>query len=337
MLQNNCMVNALNSRPVQTGFTPSTSARREKDVQPQDQVSLGAQVSPEQQMRQAAQRQGRAGSGGFGGEGYDPNFLGLELPMPKLMDSIKDQAAPLLADPSSSELKYTHFSVIQNKERRTPMLTAANVDGAQYNEQPRDGKWDFDRRIDTRYQTGNDAYSNNAFDRGHMVRRRDPMWGSNEVALKGSRDTFAFTNAALQHSSLNQHNWLDLENHILSLANHFDRKVTVFTGPVLKDSDPSFDNKGKMSTPTKIPMEFYKVMVWNEPGEGLKGEAFVMSQENFVKNRAGAPDRDDRLQDFTPFRVPLEKLEQMVQIDFGDIKDNPVTSAPVPMPPGGGD
>ena len=268
-------------------------------------------------------------------KGYQENFLDIPLPLPQVDEQFKDLVAPLKADSSKSELEYTHFSVVMNKVRRTAMFTACNVDGAQYNEQPRDGKWDFDPRMDRKYQLGNEAYSNNDFDKGHMVRRRDPMWGPDAHA--GSNDTFAFTNASLQHSGLNQHKWLDLENHVLSLANKYERKVTVFTGPVLKDSDPSFDNNGKMDFPTKIPLAFWKVMVWNEPGEGLKSESFVMSQEDLVSGRAKPPSSDEHVQDFAPYRIPLAKLEEITHLDFGNIIDSPTTQAPVPQPPGGGD
>jgi endonuclease G len=268
-------------------------------------------------------------------EGYDENFLGIPLPLPEIADSHKDQVAPLLSNSSKSELEYTHFSVVQNKLRRTPFFTAANVDGAQYNEVPRDGKWGYEPRIAEKYQIGSDAYGGNDIDRGHMVRRRDPMWGSDAHAA--SKDTFVYTNAALQHAALNQHEWLDLENHILNLARTYERKVSVFTGPVLKDSDPDFDNKGKMAVPTKMPMAFWKVMVWNEPGEGLKSESFVMSQEKFINGEAKPPSSEQHLSDFSPFRIPLDELEELTHLDFGNIIDSPTTQAPVPPPPGGGD
>ena len=267
--------------------------------------------------------------------GYDENFLGVSLPLPKVDDEYLDQVAPLLSDPSQSELDYTHFSIVQNKVRRTPFFTAANVDGAQYNEVPRDGKWGYEPRIAEKYQMGNDAYSGNDIDRGHMVRRRDPMWGSDAHAA--SKDTFVYTNASLQHAGLNQHKWLDLENHVLSLARSYPRKVSVFTGPVLKDSDPTFDNKGKMDVPTKMPMAFWKVMVWNEPGEGLKSESFVMSQEGLVNGHEKPPAREEHVTDFAPYRIPLAKLEEITHLDFGNIIDSPTTQPDPPSAQGGGD
>jgi endonuclease G, mitochondrial len=264
------------------------------------------------------------------GKGYDEDFLDIHLDLPQVDEAYKDQIAPLKSDPTKSELEYTHFSIVMHKMRRTPMFTAVNIDGAQYDPKKRDGKWDFDPRMDTQYQLGGEAYSGNPYDRGHMVRRRDPMWGPD--AHQASRDTFAYSNAALQQSSLNQHDWLDLENHILSLARNNKSKMTVFTGPVLKETDPSFNNRGKMSQPTQIPTAFWKVMVWNDPNEGLKSESFLMSQDNKAINQQAVQRSGDHVEDFSQFRIPLEQLEDLTHLDFGSIIDSPTTQKPIPMP-----
>ncbi len=253
-------------------------------------------------------------------EGYQADFLGVNLPLPTLDPELETKAAPLKSDPSSHELKYTHFSVIQHKERRTPLLTAVNVDGNQYVEHERDGKWVFDGRIERKYQLGNEAYANNSIDKGHMVRRRDPMWGSD--AEKGQDDTFVYTNASLQHADLNQKNWLDLENHVLNGAINAHKKVTVFTGPVLREDDPTFDNKGKIDPPTQMPRAFYKVAVEPDGKGGLQGAAYVMHQDDLV-NRQASGEQHIELTNFDQFRVTIKELEDMTHINFGDIKDAP--------------
>ena len=264
------------------------------------------------------------------GKGYDEDFLDIHLDLPEVDADYRDQVAPLKSDPTKSELKYTHFSVVMNKMRRTPIFTAVNIDGAQYNPKKRSGDWDFDPRIDSDHQLGGRAYSSNPYDRGHLIRRRDPMWGPN--ADRASKDTFAYTNASLQHASLNQHDWLDLENHILSVARRKKSKVTVFTGPILKDTDPSFDNNGRMSKPTQIPTAFWKVMVWNDPEEGLKSESFLMSQEKQATGKGVPKRREERLKDFSDFRIPLDKLEELTHLEFGDIIDSPTTQKVEIMP-----
>lgn len=293
-------------------ITPSTQLRPPTSLRPESNVET-AKSTPVTEEK-----------------GYNEDFLDVRLELPQVDAAYRDQIAPLKSDPSKSELEYTHFSVVMNKMRRMPMFTAVNIDGAQYNAQKRDGKWDFDPRMDSAYQLGNEAYSNNSFDKGHMVRRRDPMWGPN--AHEASNDTFAYTNAALQHSSLNQHEWLDLENHILALARTTQSKMTVFTGPVLKESDPSFNNNGRMSKPAQIPTAFWKVMVWNDPQEGLKSESFLLSQEGQAKRQNSHSDTEEHVSDFTKYRIPLDQLETLTHLDFGNIIDSSTTRKPVPMP-----
>ena len=255
-----------------------------------------------------------------GRKGYDPNFLGINLPLPQLDESIKHTAAPLLSDPSQIELKYNHFSVVQNKERATPMMTAVNIDGSQFQDLERKGTWVFDGRIAREHQMGNEAYSNNDFDRGHLVRRKDSQWGPD--AAGASNDTFVYTNCGLQHSDLNQKTWLDVENSVLYGAIATKEKKTVFSGPILREDDPVFDNGGGLEMPTKIPQAFWKVQVWNDPAAGLQAEAFVISQKDLINK----PGSNIPYEHMTPIqmqthRVTMEQLEQMTHIHFGGIPD----------------
>ena len=254
-------------------------------------------------------------------DGYDPNFLGVSLPMPTLSPELRKKAAPLLDDPSQIELKYTHFSVIQHAQRATPMMTAVNIDGAQFQDLERKGTWVLDGRIAPEHQMDNSAYHKNDIDRGHMVRRKDAQWGPD--ADKASNDSFVYTNSALQHADLNQKKWLDVENNVLYGAIATKEKKTVFTGPVFRDDDPSFDNGGVMKRATQIPMAFWKVEVWNEAGKGLQAEAFVVPQDEFFDDK---PDPKVPYESMTPtemktYRVTMDQLEELTDIDFGDIPD----------------
>lgn len=252
-----------------------------------------------------------------GREGYDVNFLGRTLPLPALDASIKDKAAPLLNSPDQSELKYTNFSIVMNKERRQAFYSVVNIDGGQSEDRPRDGKWAIDGRISRDHQLGNEAYSNNPIDRGHLVRRRDPIWGPK--ADQANQDTFAYTNAGLQHGNLNQKTWLDLENHIRDQAISKQMKLTVMTGPVFDDSDPSFDNRGRISPKTQIPQEFWKVVVWNDPQEGLKGSAFLQSQKDYVGRKIFQSSFES--ENMSVYQIPLEELERKTNLSFGELMD----------------
>jgi endonuclease G len=269
-------------------------------------------------------------------DGYDTNFLGTSLPLPKLDPSIRDQAAELIGKPGETELKYTSFSIVMNKERRQAFYSVVNIDGANIVDRSRDGiGWTIDGRIPRDQQLGNEAYGRNPIDRGHMVRRRDPVWGPK--ADQANADTFSYTNAGLQHGRLNQQTWLDLENYILDQAKEKDQKLTVFTGPVFADNDPEFDNRGRIDKPTKIPQEFWKMVVWNDPQEGLKGAAFIQSQKDYIGRSLFKTDFDPGA--MSVYQLPLEKLEKLTKLDFGDIVDtaqearliNEVSDAKLPV------
>lgn len=238
--------------------------------------------------------------------------------MPELSKDLSSQTARLIEKPSESELKYTHFSVVMHKMRRLPILTAVNIDGAQLKSVPRNDRWVTDDRIRREHQLGNEAYKHNDLDRGHMVRRLDPVWG--EKAKQANQDTFVYTNSALQHKNLNRKEWVALEEHILKHARTTDQKMNVFTGPVFSESDPEFDNAGRVNPPTQIPQQFWKVAVWNNEQSGLQGTAFVLSQAELIDTQ------DYRDGNFEPgrfevYQVPLEQLEKMTELNFGEIQD----------------
>ena len=95
---------------------------------------------------------------------------------------------------------------------------------------PRDRDvWRFDPRIPQTAQLGNDLYRGNNLDRGHQVRRLDPVWGEEDEALLAQEDTFHYTNACPQHKDLNQREWNDLEDYVLDNAGAHELKVSVLT------------------------------------------------------------------------------------------------------------
>jgi endonuclease G len=254
-----------------------------------------------------------------GRTGYDEYFLGVKLPMPHLAPVEYTQVAPLLDAPLKSELEYTHFSVVMNKMRRLPFYTAVNIDGSQLKTVPRQDRWLTDSRIRRDHQLGNEAYVNNDLDRGHMVRRLDPVWGKD--AELANSDTFVYTNSALQHKDLNRREWVALENHLLKHAHTTDGKMTIMTGPVFAAGDPDFDNAGRVSPPTQIPQQFWKVAIWNNPQKGLQGTAFVLSQKDMVfKSEEFDPGR------FDVYQVPLSDLERKLQMKFPKIDEAVVNS-----------
>ncbi|WP_410218022.1 DNA/RNA non-specific endonuclease [Paracoccus sp. (in: a-proteobacteria)] len=212
--------------------------------------------------------------------GYDPEFLGtgaLAVPLPGLGHW---EAAPV-QDANDRVLRYRNFSVIQSAARRLPLVTAVNIDGAQSRMLKRKGEWRLDGRLDAAHQIGNELYLRNALDRGHMVRRRDPGWGSR--AQEGEDDTFHYTNCAPQHEDLNQKDWLGLEDYILEAAETRDFRVTVLTGPVFRDTDRLLKAQpGAEDIP--IPEEFWKIAVMVDAKTGqLSATGYVLSQGRMIR------------------------------------------------------
>lgn len=222
-----------------------------------------------------------------------------------------------LDDPGNPELTYRNFSVVMHKERRQALFTAVNIDGSSLKSPSRDGlEWTIDTRIPRDQQLGNEAYLHNPIDRGHLVKRLDPVWG--EHSDQANADSFAYTNSGLQHAMLNQREWAKLENHVLRHADAHDQKMTVMTGPVFQDSDRRFDNKGKMETPVQVPEAFWKMAVWNDPDEGLKAVAFVLSQKDLL-DQSGIFKTDLEPGRFRIYQVPIDDLSRLTDLDFGDL------------------
>jgi endonuclease G len=200
--------------------------------------------------------------------GYVPTFLPVPVPLPFAVDG---------AD--TTVLDYVHFSVVFQPSRRLAKATGVNIDGASLVDVPRGDDWHYDVRVPERDQVGNDVYARNDLDRGHLVRRRDPVWGDRAEALAANEATFAFTNAAPQAAPFNQGPilWLGLEDHVLGYAQAQQSRISVFTGAVLAADDPEYRG-------VRVPRLFWKIAAWTgASGEGggasaLRAAGFVLDQ-----------------------------------------------------------
>lgn len=215
-------------------------------------------------------------------DGYDASFLGPDVPMPKLNGWAQKVAKP---KGGGVALDYRHFSVVVSAERKLPLVTAVNIDGKKARRVFRDDdRWFVDLRIDEEQQLGNEIYRSNDLDRGHMVRRLDPVWGSEAEAAEANADTFHYVNAAPQHKDLNRRVWNDLEDYILDSAKAMDLKMSVFTGPVLRKGDRMYRNL------VQLPQEFWKVaVIINRETEELLAAGYVLSHGEMIKDITEAP------------------------------------------------
>jgi endonuclease G len=240
-------------------------------------------------------------------EGYDPNFLGAEhlLELPKLTPQFQSKVAKLKE--GGEVLTYHHFSIVMNAERRLAFYTAVNVDGRQLKRVERDrDKWYFDPRLDKRFQAGPELYANNPLDRGHLVRRLDPCWGS--VAVAANEDTFHFTNCSPQHSKLNQHDWLEVENYVLNTADNADVRISVFTGPVFREDDMLYREY-------LLPADFWKIVAFVNKNGQLRATAYLRSQKNYLESLEFFDD------EYKTWQVPVAQVEALIGLSFGIPQD----------------
>jgi len=229
-------------------------------------------------------------------DGYDPDFLGIPLPLPSPATT-------------TTRLDYPRFSVLLDERRRFAAVTAVVIDGATLREQPRTGEWRLDPRVPDEAQAGPEVYSRNDLDRGHLVRRRDPGWGSADEAQDATEATFFYTNAAPQAAGFNQSKelWLGLEDHVLAYAETTDQRLAVFTAPVLGEDDPPYRG-------IRVPLRFWKIAAWHT-GDALAAAGFILDQSDLVDTQQGLT--VPPLGAFRTFQAPIADIAAEAGIDVG--------------------
>jgi endonuclease G len=257
--------------------------------------------------------------------GFDPTFLGIDVPVPALA-----------ADVPTVLLPYLHYSVLFRPDRRFAALTALEVDGALLTSIERADDWELDPRIAAELQAGPAVYSRNDLDRGHLVMRAASTWGATEgEARRAGIDTFFFTNAAPQASMFNQGKklWLGLEEYVMDHAGEFDRKLVVLAGPVLDPADPPYRG-------IQVPLRFWKIVAFVQDG-ALAATGYLLDQSPLLQDltaafaEAEAAGRPPPLGAFRTFQVPIAdialmaglRLDQLVAVDR-----MPVTPGPAEAP-----
>lgn len=234
-------------------------------------------------------------------EGYDPDFLARPLPMPV--------PSPDLAAVASPELRYHHFSVVMHRRRALALFTACNIDGRSARRPRREGdRWFFDPRLPAGEQTGEDVYRANDLDRGHLVRRIDPAWGTEAMAKAANDDTFHFTNSTPQHHAFNagQTLWLGLEDYVLNNADNHDLAVSVFTGPVLAEDDDVYRG-------VRLPRQFWKIVAMAGAEGELSATGYLLSQAILIDDLAG--EEAFSYGAYRTFQVPVRKIAELTGLN----------------------
>jgi endonuclease G, mitochondrial len=253
--------------------------------------------------------------------GYDPAFLGPQVPMPTLVSTV----ATVL-------LRYLHYSVLFRPDRRFAAVTAVDVDGARLAQVDRTDDWHLDPRLAAELQAGPPVYARNDLDRGHLVMRASSTWGAtDEEARRAEADTFYFTNAAPQDKRFNQGHelWLGLEAHLQDHAAVHDRKLAVFAGPVLDPADPAYRG-------IQVPLRFWKVVAFVQDG-ALAATGYLLDQTPLVGDlEAASAGAAPPLGAFRTFQVPVADIAAMTGVDLDQLAGvdllRPIGPAEAPPP-----
>ena len=258
-------------------------------------------------------------------KGYDPDFLALRVPAPKLGKALRKTA-------TLGVLAYEHFSVLLHPERKFAFWTAVNIDGAS---ERRLGNraadvWWADKRDDKAYvahQVNDTFYKKSGFERGHLVRRLDPAWGSDDAeAARGAADSFHFTNCTPQVPKLNKQWWAKVENHVLDTANARDQQISVFSGCLFTTADPPYRG-------VNIPLAYWKVVAWTvgKSRPQLRSLGFFVKQDEAVakllKSKTVQPlavELDAVPAAIQGYQTTVEELESKTGLSFGALADKTV-------------
>ena len=260
------------------------------------------------------------------GKGYDTDFLGFNVPLPKPVKGLANFVQPLEANAKpkgnvKGELVYTHFSVVMHSERHFAIFAAVNIDGEHMGKPTASIGWRTDSRIPRAVQADNELYRDNPLDKGHLVRRLDPAWGSTQQEINDAViDTFHYVNATPQEHSFNDGIWGDVEDYILQIAEAGNHRISVFTGPVYGDSDLSY-GQTRRGGPWLIPKQFWKVIAYRKADGTKSATGFVLDQSDEIA---------DLVEGFTPLpqarevaRVhqrSVKDIESLTNLDFGALR-----------------
>ena len=227
--------------------------------------------------------------------GYKPNFLGVPVPLPDVTNARRPEI--LMKNGTPLILKYHHYSLVMNEDRRLQMWSAVNVDytPSKRRKQRADfgtDTWIPDPRISGELQIQDQELYAPAkkFDRGHIVRRDDTAWGDTaEEEILANSDSFHFTNSTPQHEQFNRAEfgfhglWGELENQIKSQANNVGNKMCIFGGPILDNANDIDHDFG--GGPVKVPRRFWKVVMVTENADTtpvLRAYGFILDQSEAI-------------------------------------------------------
>lgn len=254
---------------------------------------------------------------------YDIDFLGngVKAPLPTFGPALEGHIfrSSRLRDDIYAD--YPTFSLVMNSHHRSAAFVALNIDQTQLGGSG-SKSWSYDSRVLTEFQLNNDYYKHNVWDRGHMARRASAAWGKPGERDRNSRETYYWTNSALQHKWVNQDEWLGVEEWVRTLKDDANDRICSISGPIYSEISMSVQPDGR--TPAAVPNAFFKVVMFRhrDAQDELAVRAFIVPQ-NAMTMRASGEFNGENLQ---TYQVPIRLIEQQTGLVFPDevVQANPL-------------
>ena len=255
---------------------------------------------------------------------YDIDFLGdgVKAPLPTFGPNLDGDIVRGIHLRDQIYADYPTFSLVMNSRYRSAAFVALNIDQTKLGGRGKK-EWAFDTRIANNLQLNNDYYRQNEWDRGHMARRASAAWGSNQAQRdRNSRETYYWTNAALQHQWFNQDEWLGVEEWVRTLEDDANNRVCSVCGPIYSEIHTSVEPNGR--PPAAVPNAFFKVVMFRhrDSPDQLSVRAFIVPQ-NAESMRAAGQFKGEDLQ---TYQVPIRLIEQQTGLVFPEevVQANPL-------------
>jgi endonuclease G, mitochondrial len=279
---------------------------------------ISTEMPAERVVRQRAMPPAATTARSFGGLGYDRRFIGVSLPLPVA----RTQAVrnDLVGANGERLAHYTHFSLSIRRSRRMAAFVAWNIEGRITKPASKDATWQTDPRVPLEYQIDNSLYEGTAFDRGHIAKREDLLWGGESVAKQANDDSFCYTNATPQHEKFNRLApalWKSLEDELFRQVDVADLRIALLGGPIFSPEDRPFVPPGAPSVfrPVLIPRHFFKVVAYRDNDDGrVKAMGFRLSQEPLVGRRTETARLD--LSKFHMYQVDIAAIEALTGLSM---------------------
>jgi endonuclease G len=262
--------------------------------------------------------------------GYAPTFLGarFRIPLPRMSSDVKRELAPL-KNSTKTELKYDNYSVFMNRERRTAFFVAGNVNGLQlwnrpngHGALPRRPEWSFDPRMDESFQPDDMIFSN-SLQRGHLFKREDAIWGSDQQAmLHADKHSHTIPNATPMIRDFNNREWGDLEDIVTKECKDLGHRVTYFSGPIFRSTDPFYNELRRDVPPSRrrqgmrVPESFWKIVAWVEDSK-LKAAGFILEQKNELEEHGPIT---EEINFGTYQKRPISEIEAATGLRFSKLR-----------------